>query len=196
MGTFDGLRESLARVGAPVAEHLQPGMPADEVNALLRPLGLTPSRELEEWFAWQNGVPASEASDSSQRGIGPSVELTPLVELVGWCQELRSIYADAANEFGEESFWSDEWFPFVRSGGGIDVVCDLGEGPESPVLFVDPQDPFDEPPRVGSIALLASWWADALQDGTYRLDSNSKAWTVDYSVLEANHPDRATLDVF
>jgi hypothetical protein len=129
------LEQVLAAANAAIVPHLHTGLDAERIVELLRDLGLTPSREVVEWFSWHNGA-GVRGMKSSLIELVPGGEFYDLEFLCARCQEERQIdeelvAAGAPWKIGER--WSADWFPLLRLFGKGYVAVDLVGGSISPV---------------------------------------------------------------
>lgn len=77
------LEAALVAGGAPVVEHLRPGLPAGEVAGRLEEAGLRATADLLSWFGWHDGCSSFE-SYGPERGFLSDHPFLGLAETLGW----------------------------------------------------------------------------------------------------------------
>ncbi|WP_156313136.1 SMI1/KNR4 family protein [Micromonospora sp. HK10] len=120
-------RESLVRLGAPVAPVLKPGRSRPEIEAVL---GATAPRAVLEWFLWCDGVeyaPGQTIGDSwAIPGFWP-------VEL----QDVTGIRADCHDE--GSPLLAGNWVPLLQNGSSDLYVAAWSDTSEPAVVTIMPE---------------------------------------------------------
>jgi cell wall assembly regulator SMI1 len=179
---------------APVAERLQPGLAAADIDRLMEPLGLALPAEVRTWWGWRNGVAASSIRVTVDRSMGgPDFEFLPLDEAVALYRRRRQLAEQGAEpipnapETGEVDYWWEPgWFPLMTTRYGATIACDCSVEPNAPTVLreVDWHDEGFREPRGGSLRTMIEWWLDAIDRGAWRYDSDERRWLLNYSRLE------------
>ncbi|GAA2711529.1 SMI1/KNR4 family protein [Actinoplanes palleronii] len=153
MNTADALREWsgwLSRVGAPVAAHLRPGRPPEEITAAL---GADLPAAVLAWFSWCDGVDDAPG------------------QVIGDCWVIPGYWPVALAEVHDD--WSVElpyrhWVPLLRDGGTDLYVAAWSEPGDEPVVvsLLDPGEPVVE---YTSIAELATVTNACFTQGVYAM---------------------------
>ena len=162
VAALQALLEELTRHGSVLADHLEPGLPRDQVRALIRQAGARPHADVIELYAWHNGF------DRFRVPVGPNgiaslvpshQEFNPLGETLDVYVQRRSIAEGIGatpmrtrgggwETIDPDTVWSRDWFPIF-------------EGPGSEVIFID-----------NSTDAAGSVWLHPVQDSPRRLFSN------------------------
>jgi hypothetical protein len=162
--------ESLRASGAGVVRYLAPGIPEERVRRGLAAIGLEPSQELIDWFAWHDGV-VDQATKSS--GDGYLLQWAPL--------SLDEAIADWHNRDKEEAWeWQPEWLPIATADAStLAVLCAPPQGLEATVRDANPWfGLFDESqvPSVTGFATVVKWWTEAIEHGWWQYIPSSDMW--------------------
>lgn len=122
------LEAGLARSHAAIVELLRPGADEAAVSAALEGLGLSPTPELLEWYAWHDGAGA-DGVPSAAIEIAPGAELYDLGSL---CTEhtaivrvVEELAASPEYPFAATDLWHPSWFPLLRLFDKGFVAVDL-----------------------------------------------------------------------
>jgi hypothetical protein len=67
--------------GAPIVDHLQPGLSDEQMDELTAPLGLSLPVEARRWWGWHDGVDPASARIQADRMVGPLWRYQPLSEV-------------------------------------------------------------------------------------------------------------------
>jgi len=178
---LDALLAELTRRGSPLANFLEPGLPAGQVEARLAKLGAEPHPDVIKLYAWHNGfdrfrVPVSENGFVS---LVPFQEFNPLEEVaevyVEWRQRAESEGATPVRHrdglwrtIDPEDMWSRRWFPIFQGAGSEVIFIDNRDGSAGSVWRHPVQD---SPHRLyGSLAEAMDSVRQALMDGRLQLD--------------------------
>jgi hypothetical protein len=124
---IDRLRRNLTRVGAPVANHLKPGLSADTVQKRLRAAGFNAPPELVALWGSVNGSDL----DAPESDVVPAIEL---FSLNGCFERLRRL---RSTPLGVPEL-SSRYLPFAHSGHTLWVVDGMNARTKSPVLHFNP----------------------------------------------------------
>jgi len=186
------LEQTLADVGAPLLEHLRPGVSADSLTAALGSRGIEPHPDILTWFGWHDGTDLPRAvdpagmllPDDGNRLIGPLHVLgldEALAEHDGAVTTDRDHNPDPATPM----FYWPGWFPVLRFTDSWLVCVDtLGVVGAVGTLFIFDVWRANDPPRVYFPSLVAL--VDAVID-TYRTGQVSPTQLViDPAVLPAS----------
>jgi cell wall assembly regulator SMI1 len=186
------LERQWQRQGVPLLEHLRPGLPRSEIDALIAPLGLRLPVEARTWWGWHDG--ARTNGPSVRRTIGAGFEYLPLAEAVEQYRLCREASEQVASTEGHprpmsepEYWWRPQWFPITLTGYGGVVACDCSVGNDSPtpirMVWWAGRESFAEP-VAQSFGQVVSWWIDALRTGVWRYDAGRDKWQVDHGLLD------------
>lgn len=165
------LRALLADRGARVAHHWRPQRrTAEEIAQAVDEIGLSLPTELATWWSIHDGA----GVDGEPWTPNVSLRWWPLSvdEAIEDTLLLRRIFA----ELDQPNPWSDDWIVFGFDGGKGRLVCDgtVAAGEPTPVrtFFVDF---WTQPlPMLPSIGALVTFWIEALEDGTLRVDDDGR----------------------
>jgi hypothetical protein len=125
MSLFDALEALLEehdRVGSPLRDRLVPGTPPDQTEAAIRGLGLTPTPELLDLFAW-HAVRDMPGEDARITWFWPASPLR-LDEAVSSYRQSMQLGGVTPEELIEHlaasgpgstltGFWRSDWFPIL-----------------------------------------------------------------------------------
>jgi len=178
-------------MGAPIADHLQPGLSNPQMDALTRPIGITLTNEARVWWGWRNGVPASvgAAGNWVARMVNGAFDHLPLEEAVLNHARQRAL----GEEFGRDIdpppefhdrpadyWWEPAWLPLLKTQHGALIACDC-TAPEvwgTPILYVD-WGAFGDAVRrrrARSIGEMVTWWIEAFDQGAVRYVAAEGRW--------------------
>ena len=180
---LEALLTELTRRGSPLANFLEPGLPAAQVEAQLAALGANPHPDVIKLYGWHNGFNRFRVPTSSN-GI---LSLVPSHPEFNSLEEMAEVYlrrrqiaeGEAATPvryvdrgwmtIDPEDVWSRSWFP-IFEGGGSEVIFIDNIGPEAGPVWLDPVQ--DSPRRLyDSLADAMDSIRGALVDGRLQLDS-------------------------
>ena len=179
---IDRLIAVLRGQGAPMVEHLNPGLSDDEMHALVGPLGITLPAEARQWWGYANGVPRGAPGGV---WLSPSWWWAPLEEIVQECSDMRAIGSEGVLP-GEPSGFKDEWLPIVIGDGML--VMDTSQSVVAPVYAVDFPDlgPDVSPtPDLPSLGALIQTWVRALEERAIWYDPDEQLFQIDMERLDA-----------
>lgn len=179
---LDRLIATLRYHGAPMVEHLNPGLSDDEMALLVEPLGISLPEEARAWWGYADGVPLDAPGSIN---LTMSWSWRPLAEAVESCRSLRDI-GNADVLPGEPDVFRASWFP-VLSGSGI-MVMDTVHPRVAPIYTVDwhiddPSVPYA--PKAPSLAALVELWMTAFDQGGLWFDRDQQRFTGDGDRLDA-----------
>ncbi len=160
---------------------LASGIQPEQTRAAFHTIELIPPREVEVWFAWQNGA---------RRFEGRSVWLLPLFE--AWSVE-AVLWAYAWRPHGSEEWeWHPRWVQITGEKYGLAVWFPADPG-ETPLVRVDLQEggmqPGTPPTQVVSLCTVVAWWIDGLRTGRYVWDRETWTWTWTWNTVPASDLD-------
>jgi cell wall assembly regulator SMI1 len=192
-GMLDDLEQQWQIQGAPVLEHLRPGLAGPETDAIVAPLGLRLPVEARTWWSWHDGA-NTKGGPAVLRTIGAGFEYLPLAEAAEQyrlCREASVQAAETARQAGPASepeyWWAPHWFPVTLTGYGGVVACDcsVDSGGPTPIRMVwwAGRESFAEP-VAQSFGQMVSWWIDALKTGVWRYEEGPKQWRVNHERLD------------
>jgi cell wall assembly regulator SMI1 len=180
---LEALLAELTSRGSPLANFLEPGLPAAHIETRLAELGAEPHSDVIKLYAWHNGFDRFRVpvSDNGIVSLVPFEEFNPLEETAdvyfSWRQAAERDGATPVRHIDglwrtidPEDMWSRRWFPIFQ-------------GPGSEVIFIDNRDvsagsvwlhPVQDSPRrlYGSLAEAMDTIRQALVDGRLQLDSD------------------------
>jgi cell wall assembly regulator SMI1 len=172
-----------AEQGAPLVEHLRPGLGANEVENQLAPLGLRLPSEAALWWGWHDGVPSREPGVMG----GSYLRFLTLADAVEEYRSSRRVAEQAAGiAESADRFWHPSWFPITNTGSGGVIACDceVASGAATPVRFVHWGHKEDsEVPVADSFGQMVAWWIEAIECGAWRYDNDLERWEIDHSRL-------------
>jgi cell wall assembly regulator SMI1 len=176
--------ESLWREqGAPLVDHLQPGMPSDQAARLVEPCGLRLPSEAALWWEWRDGVPSERPREMG----GPAFFFLPLAEAVEQYGASRRVAHTAARDENEaDRLWDPAWLPITMAGYGAVVACDcsVAHDEPTPIRVVDwAHNERSNVPVAESFGEMVGWWIEAIESGAWRYDSGLGRWEIDHSRL-------------
>ena len=110
-----------AEQGAPLVEHVQPGVTGEEIDSELEPLGVCLRAEAALWWSWHNGVLSGQPRDMG----GPFFSFLTLGDAVREYHSSRRVAETAARTEDEaDRLWHPSWFPITNTGYGAVIACD------------------------------------------------------------------------
>lgn len=171
--------------GAPILQHIRPGLTTGEISELLEPIGLRLPTEAHIWFQWHDGV---DLGPNLRRDthIGNWFRPLSLSRAVEDRQRLRAL-ADQFERDGlsvAEHYWWPTWFPIGRKGNDPLVVdCSRDEGSPTPVWTVDWEDVEFYHSRAGSLTRVVHMWVDLFDAGLYTYDSEAGEWAREWEAI-------------
>ena len=177
---LEALAERWRLRGAPIVEHLRPGLSDAEIDALTDPLGITLPGEARTWWSWHDGV-ASNAGQPERRIGALMMEFIPLAQAVRDYQEGRAVLVGAGGEDALRD-WPTSWFPITAQGRGDVVVCecDVPRDAATPIHVFRWDDP-DPRPAASSFGALVALWIEAIDSGRWVYDAARRSWYLDDS---------------
>ena len=139
--SLDALVEEHDRIGSPLRDRLVQGVPRDRIESAVRALGLSPSAELVDLFAW-HGIRDDQGDESRITWFWPASPYR-LDEAVASYRQSMTIGGVTPAEIQQSGgpgssltgFWRSDWFPILYgSPETYAVACDTGgavtaEGP-------------------------------------------------------------------
>ncbi len=158
---IDQLVDALRVQGAPIVDHLLPGLTDPEIDGILAPLGITAPMEARTWWGTHNGVPVLDGGHSPAMALTTSWWWAPLDRVAAKCQLIREQLADF------EGLWLPAWLPIVIGDGELVIDTAVTPGGASPVHVIDLEgDEFDRPhtPVLPSLGALIQLWTSALRN--------------------------------
>jgi cell wall assembly regulator SMI1 len=165
-------------VGAPITEHLRPGLTDTEIDRLTRPLDLVVPEEARVWWRWHDGATGTGRAD--RQLIGTTWTFLSLAESVAEAEWQRK---EAIGLRGSQAddIWPAGLLPIASDMGGNIAAIDCSQASTpSPVYYVDSDVGLSESgPGSQSIAELVRWWIDAIADGATTFDSDAGRWRYD-----------------
>lgn len=163
---LDRILAQLTRLGAPVADQLQPGLTDDAIVEAFRDLPFVPPRELRALYAWRNGT-ANEVDDFFPEYAFLSLS-NAILEYRAW----REIADDVASSGGltPADIWDPHWFPIFRLQGAFQYVmlCPEHETDTAPILFVCVEDGSHNV-QYTSLTHMMQVFADCYETGAFTL---------------------------
>ena len=157
------LETELSRVHAPVLAALRPGLTAETMRRVTRPLPFPPGDALVALYAWHDG----------SGGDGPAEELFPGGRFPSLERAVEAYFLEVklANEVAQATgldpatSYAQDWFPvFVTGGGDRFVVTQGGRGA---VLLLDRVDSSGNVEEAESLAALLEQLVERFQAGAY-----------------------------
>jgi cell wall assembly regulator SMI1 len=169
--------------GAPLAEHLEPGLTDEEIESEMGSLGLRLPAEAALWWGWHNGVPPGRPRDMG----GAAFALLTLEEAVREYHSSRQVAEQAALTDGEaDRLWHPTWFPITNTGYGAVIACDcsVAQGAPTPIRAVHWGHKEDsDVPVAESFGQMVGWWIEAIERGAWRYDTALERWEIDRGKL-------------
>lgn len=156
--------------GAPVADLLAPGLPEEQIRSALAAIGLAAPDEVVQWFSWHNGTVRTQPRHEVVLILWRPYSLEEAIQQ--WLGRERAI---------AEGWWREEWLPIgdYFNADRLAVHCPNPATKLAVVRNVVPEEggwDEDEVPSVQSLALVVSWWLDALRRRWVRWDANIGGW--------------------
>ena len=147
------LERQLRDRGAAVVDALAPGLPDDQIDELLLPIGIDLPDEARCWWHWQNGT---------RRGANGTLGLRDLLDLDTVCENYERSRGGWVEAFGLDGLLQGlGWTPhlyFDCSGARQDTVPVFGQSDfETPEMIV------------GSMGDLVNIWLEMLDTGIWRV---------------------------
>jgi hypothetical protein len=173
---LDGWAEQWRRFGAPVADALEPGISAEEIDALAAPHGLQIPLEIKVLWGWHNGAGIDPAT-SHRHSVGPAgFEFHSAQDALDKYVFNREVHREGV----EELYWGRSWLPFLTAGANrLYVDCDrLDTFGASPVRLVSWEWENHLVDRAVSVANLVRMWTWLLEQDLYRLDRSGSGEAV------------------
>lgn len=182
------LWEALAAAGAPVLEHVQPGVSTEAIEEAMAPVGLRLPDEAFIWWTWQNGTNAFDYDPAyyvvPQQGLislDAAIQQRDLSDRINH-QVGEEVRALGRGEFDEQ--WQPSWFPILRTGRSL-IVCDCDVPPHDPtplhhVAYGDVMPAESRVIQASSMGAMVRMWIRALHDGLWQLDPDTRRWSDDY----------------
>lgn len=177
---------------APIADRLAEGLSDQEMDELVRPLGLRVPDEARVWWSWHDG--ARDASIVFGGGKAFS-SLGRCVKLAEAMRRIAEEVADghglvgAAGEEMARDVWDWNWFPLTFDGTGGTLVFDAGSDPsrdETPIFYRGVDDGASAVPVCASLGDLVRRWIDLLDRGAAQYDGKAGKWVLDDQKLPAD----------
>jgi len=165
---LEKLEAQWQRHGAGIADALAPGLPQDQLDELMAPLGLTLPVELRAWWGWHNGTTA-DPNDSYTRNIGPGYDYISLEEAIVHYRQARALWP-APVDRDPEQYWHQTWLPVLilaSHGQGIYVDCVVPVGEPTPLYLRSREWDDYLRPRAASFTEFIAACVDALRDDVY-----------------------------
>jgi cell wall assembly regulator SMI1 len=133
---LDALFSRWTDQGAPILDHLQPGLSEAAMNAIVASLGLALPVEARLWWGWHNGVGAT-AELFRDEAIGPVASFLSLEKAVDWYRQELAMAATVATTHGRDVpghpeladpayWWEPTWLPILMPVSGM-VACDCSD---------------------------------------------------------------------
>jgi hypothetical protein len=173
LAAFD---ERLREIGAPISRFWRPGLTDAQMGSLTAEIGLSLSTEARIWWGWRDGIDVEAAR--SQASLGPSWDVLSLEAAVRDAVAKRDMAARAAEGglLDPRDDWQDSWIALCGDVSYPRIACDCGVPPGAPstIHYFDPE--FNDDPRhpkAASIGELVHAWLEALDDGTWNIDSQT-----------------------
>jgi cell wall assembly regulator SMI1 len=191
----DALLEELMRrwrsQGAPIVEHLRPGLTESELDAATEPLGVRLCDELRTWWGWHDGVSAELGSHVPERELGPAgmLEYLPLAEAIAIYRERRRaaelgaermLARDPASPYADpDTSWPRARFPLSKQAHGDLIACDCSRSHDAAgplYVFVRDEGGFGGEPSAPSLGQTVCWWIEAIDLGALRYLPEERRW--------------------
>jgi hypothetical protein len=173
---LERLYECLRSVGAPEAVDRQPGLPVEEIRALIADIpGRFPS-EAELWFSW-----TTWADDGYY--MLPSLRYHTLPGCLVWYRHELDVSRQLApirRQAGLGELWSEAWLPISYIDGGVHLVVDVSgsDGTAAPIREVYGQgvgEQFD-PVVADSLGDYITRSLDEIDAGQWLYDRENHIW--------------------
>ena len=172
------LEAAWAAQGAPIVDHLAPGLTDGEMSEIMSALGLRLPVEARAWWGWHDGVLwRAGGAATPERALGPGLEYMPLRDAVEDYLLDRKVFSEVEGD--PEPFRPAAYFPISRGSGPIRCDCSVPVGAPSPIYNAHTHDSHPENmqrPVARSFGEMVSWWIEALADGAWRWDAPSDSW--------------------
>lgn len=165
---LDRILAGLTRLGAPVANQLRPGLPAEEIAARLRELPFVPPRELLALYQWRDGTAGLDF-------FFPSHDFLSLEDAIEDYYARRDVALEYASpELPVDELWHPRWFPIFRASWGTEytMLCPERETTDTaPILDVDVEgDSHDM--AYTSLTHMVRVLADCYETGAFTMHSD------------------------
>lgn len=172
-----------AEQGAPLVEHLRPGISNEEIDRQLESLRLRLPSEAALWWSWHDGVPSGQPSDMG----GAAFMFFTLGDAVREYHSSRRVAETAARTADEaDRLWHPSWFPITNTGYGAVIACDCSvpERATTPIRAVHwGHNEESDVPVAESFGQMVAWWIDAIERGAWRYDAHLGRWEIDHQKL-------------
>jgi hypothetical protein len=164
------LRQAWRRIGAPIADHLRPGLTADRLDELAAAYGFTLPHEARVWWSWHDG-----SSDNRRPNAEPFPGwwLPSLERCIERAAREWERYVDIYGDDVEDEVWRRSWLPVLTDIAGEHIVIDCVDGLErpSPLYLVERTSMRDRfQARTASFGQLIEWWIEAIDVGAVGFD--------------------------
>jgi hypothetical protein len=180
---LEQLKEKWRQQGAPIPDHLRPGLSDDEMDSLTAPIELTLPTEARTWWGWHDGVDIHEGYPAAQ--LGPRHDFYTLEHAVGQYRFVREMWHDIDPD-KIDYWWRPTWFPITFGNGYIRFDCDVPSRAPAPIYWTHSHDHDHHGlthPRVPSFGVMVDWWLDAFECEAWRYDADAGRWRYDYALL-------------
>jgi len=171
---LDELERRLRAFGAPIVEAFGPGVPVEEVRAVLAGEGLHAPDDVVVWWGWHNGAVVSDAPPVHS---GPGVYLRSENTLVEDWHVLSLSEATRTHRWfradypgaGAADLLPAGWFPLLVTGAKPTMWIDCTAGADVPApLYVDEHLPEPAGPLFPSLADFVGAIIRAFDEGLIR----------------------------
>jgi hypothetical protein len=141
---------------------LRPGLPPGETRAVLRGVGLVPSEELVQLYAWHDGTNAPAGTLLDDMHLLPGFYLSSL-------EEARTNY----EAFRGDRRWDTEWLPVLANGGGdfLAVTCSARPDLRGQIIHFRIEES-EHPVEYLSVGRMLETVAAAYREGVYFVDAD------------------------
>jgi hypothetical protein len=194
---LDALVDRHRRLDSSVPEYLRPGLAPPDVRSAIGGLGLDPTEELVELFAWHDGLDTTAWPRGAGRAGFPRIWgdafFAPLTFAIETYRESIRIDQVAAETelraYGKAgpATWNPEWFP-AFSGGDETYAVDCGSSPDRGLVFDvwwHPED-VDNPTRARfkNLTRMMEAILRRFDEGTYSWNPEVGWFDIDDATLE------------
>lgn len=176
---LDELEQRWRALSAPVADILQPGLAADEIDRQFSSLGLRAPMDAKTWWGWHNGVPAPPAARLSM--FGPSFSFFSLESAVSGYERARedaqwlSEQPDPTDS-EPDRIWHPQWFILTRGGGDLILDCSVPAGETTPIRYVNWAQEYAGEIVVPTFRRLIELVIEAFDAGVWEYEAVSGQW--------------------
>ena len=175
----EDLKQRWRDQGAPLVNHLRPGLSDDEMDALTAEVGIRLPAEARVWWAWHDGGENRGQPGDRALEMGPGHSFLSLAEAIHGCRMWRRVYEDF-----DPPIWQPGWLPITSSEREVVIDCGVGSDDPIPVYSVFSQAfTEDDPPAAGSMGELVEIWIDAIDSGAWSYDQSAQRWNGDDTQL-------------